>query len=371
MSNKPNSKSKFTHPLHGSSLGNLIRLLRINGLPAGGKRGQFLSALASAVARSPVSLFEQLRYQRSLRVLSIPPPIFIIGHWRSGTTHLANLLSQSPHFGTVTPVASGLPHNLLTIGKWLRPLLEKKIPADRLIDQVAITAGSPQEDEFGIANMVTTSWLHGLYFPGNFDGNWKTGVFHKDWSDIQMQQWKTAHVNYLKKVYVDQGSRPLIVRNPAYTTRVPILRSIWPEARFIHIYRNPYEVFSSMQNYFRKLLPVLALQDYSKVDIDQVIFSTFRELMQSAMVQLPKLPAHEFIEVSYEELRQAPVSTVQKIYARLQIPDFEATEPRFKNYLNGIRSYQKNKYEQNQTERELISNNWGHIIDHYGYRGNS
>ena len=51
-----------------------------------------------------------------------PPPIFLLGHWRSGTTHLYNLLGQGD-FAYVDPIAAGLPWEFLTLGRWLRPLL--------------------------------------------------------------------------------------------------------------------------------------------------------------------------------------------------------------------------------------------------------
>lgn len=295
------------------------------------------------------------------------PPVFIIGHWRSGTTHLANLLGQSADFGFVTPVATGLPNELLTLGKWLKPWLEKSIPSDRLIDQVKVTAYSPQEDEFGLANMIPFSFLHGLYFPKHLTRNFEKGVFHQHWSDKELQQWKNVHTNYLKKIYHDQQKKQLIVRNPAYTARIPLLQELWPGAKFIHIYRNPYHVFPSMRNYFRKLLPALALQDYTKVNIDKVIITTYMQMMETVIENASHLPPNEYIEVAYEQLEQSPVAILKEIYTRLGLPGFEEAKPRFEQYLNGIRGYTKNQYRQSQQELELIHGNWGRIIEHYGY----
>jgi len=68
----------------------------------------------------------------------VPDPVFIVGVHRSGTTHLGNLLAASGQFGYVSPIAAGLPWELLTLGTWLRPPLEKTIPEDRLIDRVRV-----------------------------------------------------------------------------------------------------------------------------------------------------------------------------------------------------------------------------------------
>ena len=165
------NKRPFSHPLFGSSLGNLCRLLSDNGMVSLKYTPQLLAALCSATARLPISLIENIVYADRLQHLQMKPPIFVIGHWRSGTTHICNLLSRSPKFGFVTPVATGIPHDLLVLGKLLKHWLEKSIPPNRLIDRVAVNADSPQEDEFGIANMIATSFLHGLYFPKHFSRN--------------------------------------------------------------------------------------------------------------------------------------------------------------------------------------------------------
>ena len=367
MSKRDTRHRKFAHPLFGSSLSNLINLFRQNGAPGRSHRIQVLAALITAAARAPLSMAEQVWYGRTVSRLNMPPPVFIIGHWRSGTTHLANLICQSPQFGTVTPVASGLPHNLLTLGKWLKPWLENKIPSDRLIDRVAVTPGSPQEDEFGLANMVNTSFLHALYFPGNFEENWNHGIFADNWSTNQLVKWKEAHSRYLRKVYLDQGRRPIVVRNPAYTCRIPLLRALWPGAKFIHIYRNPYDVFPSMKNYFQKLLPVLALQEYEQIDIERVILSTFQKILQAVIHDQQQLSEHEFIEISYENLRHEPLSTMEEVFKQLELPGLEASRPYFENYLDGIRAYKKNEYQQDILEMDLIKTQWGDIIEHYGY----
>lgn len=367
MSQKSTVKRPFSHPLFGSSLSNLIRLLWINGGVHWKYSPQLLVALLSAAARFPVSLIEEIAYKNKLQGLNMKPPVFIVGHWRSGTTHICNLLSQSPQFGFVTPVATGLPHDLLILGRYFKPWLEKSIPQDRLIDRVEVNASSPQEDEFGLANMIINSFLHGLYFPGNFRKNFNKGVFLEQCSEHQIEQWKKTSAKYLKKVYLDQGRRQLLIRNPVYTARIPLLKKMWPGAKFIHIYRDPYRILPSMRNYFEKLLPALALQDYAKVEIDETIFPTYKKMMGAIITDLTRLSGNEYIEVAYEQLEQEPLVILESIYHRLGFSGFEKAYPYFKEYLDGIRGYTKNQYMQSQQEKELIRRHWKEIIEHYGY----
>jgi len=328
---------------------------------------QLLTALCSATARLPISLIENMVYSDQLKHMEMKPPIFIIGHWRSGTTHICNLLSRSPEFGFVTPVATGIPHDLLVLGKLFKPWLEKSIPPNRLIDRVAVNADSPQEDEFGIANMITTSFLHGLYFPKHFSRNFLKGVFFDGCSENEISQWENASRKYLRKIYMDQGKRQLLIRNPTYTARIPLLRKMWPGAKFIHIYRNPFRIYPSMKNYFHKLFPALALQDYHQVKIDDTIFNTYHRMMDLAIADLSQLPDSEYIEIQYEQLEERPLAALELVYRKLGLSGFENTKPHFEKYLDGIRGYTKNQYHQTSDEISLIRSHWQSIIDHYGY----
>ena len=72
------------------------------------------------------------------RSAPMPPPLFIVGHWRSGTTHLYNVLSRSPAFGYVPPIATGLPWDMLGLARLLRPLLERALPPERFVDSLPV-----------------------------------------------------------------------------------------------------------------------------------------------------------------------------------------------------------------------------------------
>ena len=357
----------FSHPLYGSSLHNLWHLIKSNGWVSRKHSAQLLTAFISGLARLPFSITEKLLHSRKLSKMEMPAPIFIIGHWRSGTTHLCNLLSQAPEFGFVSPVASGIPYDLLTMGNWFRPWLEKSIPPDRLIDRVPVHPDSPQEDEFGLANMVTTSFLHGLYFPKNLKENFQKGMLTDTWTNQELDDWQQSLSLYLKKVYIDQGGKQLLIKNPGHTTKIPILRKLFPGAKFIHIYRNPYRVFPSMINYFQKLLPVLALQDYNRAEIEQLIIDMYPRIMKKVIKDLSDLPKEDYLEVRFEALEEDPIASMHQIYHTLGLTGFEKAQPFIQAYVKGISGYQKNQYPQDPIESALVREHWGQFITHYSY----
>ncbi|MEM1021976.1 MAG: sulfotransferase, partial [Pseudomonadota bacterium] len=169
---------RLTHPLCGANLATLAKATRRGGFPTGRGLPQYLIAWGAAIGRLPFTLGERV-YAKLKAPKDIAPPIFILGHWRSGTTHLYNILAKSEQFGFVTPFATALPWDILSIGTLMRPLLERSLPKHRYIDNVAVDAAAPQEDEIALANMTADSYYHALYFPQAFQAFFDRGVFFK------------------------------------------------------------------------------------------------------------------------------------------------------------------------------------------------
>ncbi|MEO1052012.1 MAG: sulfotransferase [Bacteroidota bacterium] len=365
-------KRPFSHPLYGSSFSNLRKLLKQN-RPVDSKYWlQLATAYGSSIFRAPASAIERMVASRKInKIKDMKPPIFIVGHWRSGTTHICNVLSKASQFGFVSPIATGIPWDILLIGKTFRPMLEKSLPTDRLIDRVKVSPDAPQEDEFGIANMFHVSFLHGLYFPQNFHENFTKGIFLESCSEEEIAQWKRTFKYYLQKVYLDQQEKQLLIRNPAYTTRIKEIKAIFPGAKFIHIYRNPYVLFHSMSNYFRKLFPALAFQDYSHIDTDKFILENYTKMMNKIIEDAKDMQEDEFIEVKYEDLEQQPFQQLEKVYNQLKLKDYDVDLPRFQTYLESISGYKKNAYQQPPEVISMINENWGSFISHWGYERKS
>ncbi len=87
-------------------------------------------------------------------------PIFIIGHWRSGTTHLHNLLCQDKNMAYVTTYQSVFPDTLFNkLGRFLFLGFSKLlIPGTRKGDNVKLGSSLPQEEEFALGDKVPFSF---------------------------------------------------------------------------------------------------------------------------------------------------------------------------------------------------------------------
>lgn len=351
------------HPLMGARLSTLIRAFARNGPVAPAHAGLAAVMVLSAAARGPFRVWDRVRFARLRRSRPRPePPLFVIGHWRTGTTHLHNLLGRSPAFGHISPIASGLPNEILTLGTWLRPLLEKALPTDRHVDRVSVTPTSPQEDEIPLATMQPLSVFHALYFPKRFREQIDRGVFFDGASEAEIARWAHLAQDFSEKIAVHQDARRLVIKNPVYTARIARLREIWSGAQFAHIRRNPYEVFVSTRHYFRKLMPELALQAFDTVDIEDFVLTTFARVMAAYEEQSRDVPADQLIEVSYERLKRTPIEVLADIHAHLALPDWEAARPRIAAYLEATGGYRTNAYEISASDRAKVDAHWADAV---------
>jgi len=334
----------MAHPLCGANLGTLATVAGRSGAPSDVANGAMIAM--AALARWPFSTAEKLVMESRLpNAGEMAPPVFILGHWRSGTTHLYNIMCQSGEWGFVPPLATGLPWDLFGLAKLFTPLLERALPAHRYIDNIPVNPDSPQEDEIAIANMSELSFYHAIYFPRAFAENLQRGLFFDGCSAAEIEGWRRQFRYFLRKLSLHQEKRPLLIKNPVYTGRVAMLRQIYPSAKFIHIHRNPYDVFVSMRNFYQKLLKQFALQSYDHVDIDEAILSVYGRMMRLYEAETETMGPQDLVELRYEDLDAAPLKAVENVYAQLGLPGFAPARDHFERYLASVRSFKKSEFD--------------------------
>lgn len=359
---------RLLHPLMGANISTLVQILAQNGPVPLSCLPHVAIALGAAVLRWPFSQGETIWVAQKGRSLTAQPdPIFIVGHWRSGTTFLYSVLSRSPEFGYVSPLATGLPWDFLTLGNGLRPILEKALPRHRFIDQVQVNPDSPQEDEIALANMQTVSFYHGLYFPEHFRENFDAGIFFDGCNPTQIETWKQAVALFFKKLQMEQPQKRLLIKNPVYSARIQLLRTLWPGAKFIHIYRNPYIVFQSTRNFYRALFQELSLQSFDQVDIDAVILESYPRMMELLAHDTATLSAPDFVDVRFETFEANPLGELERIYETLALDEFETVKSAFATYLESQGTYRKNRYQFPDEDNEKVRISWKYWLERWGY----
>ena len=295
----------------------------------------------------------------------MPPPIFIVGHWRSGTTHLYNLLTKDD-FGFVSPIAAGLPCEYRTLGRWLRPLLARLLPKTRYVDEMAVNPDSPQEDEIPLGSISPISFYHGVYFPKHFERHLIRGLFLDGCESDEIEAWEACFVEFMDKLWFDQRRR-LLIKNPSYSARMPQLKRLYPDARFIHIYRNPHDVFRSTKRFYRTLLERFAWQSFDHLDLTTLVLESYRRMMDQIQIDKEMLPKGDIVELRFEDLEKQPIREIERIYRELRLGDIQLALPKFEAYLASVEGFQKTFIPDEPRDRMLVEQHCSEVLDRFGY----
>lgn len=354
-------------PLAGSSLTNWIRLLWENHFAIDLKYlPRALYVIFIIIITIPFRIFEKIRFDKIVNKTTVKDPIFIIGHWRSGTTYLHNIMSKDKNLAHVSTFQTMAPGIFLGWKNLFEPIVEKSLPETRPMDNVKMAPEFPYEEEYAIANLSPYSFHHGWYFPKNMACYYKKFVLFDNVSEEVIGEWKKTYLYFLKKVTLQSGKR-LLLKGLVNTARVKLLLEIFPNAKFIHIYRNPYEVYFSTMKLYKNILPIFAFHDISEKEIEKNVLDFYEKMYQKFFDEKDLIPDGNLVEIRYEDFIQDPLEELKRIYSELDIPSFEKSKEDFKKYIASQSEYEKSKYKLDDETREKIYSKWKFTIDKWEY----
>lgn len=318
----------------------------------------------------PVRLYEKAVFGRKIEELKIKyPPIFILGHWRSGTTYLHNIMTQDENLGYVSIAQVSNPEIFLTVAnkKIWKNLVNALMPEKRPMDNLRLSSDLPQEEEFAIGNISPYSFYNGFLFPKNIRKYFRKYVLFDGVPQEIKDKWAKVYLNILKKASFRFNGKRLVLKNPPNTGRIELLLKIFPDAKFIHIYRNPYVVYSSTKHLYKKLLPELTFQNINEEEIEAIIIEFYQQLMQKFFSEKHLIPPENFIEIKYEDFVGNELTELKRIYEQLNLPGFQEAEESFKKYIESQKNYKKNKYLLDEKTVDKVYSAWKFTIEKWQY----
>ncbi|MCA9167314.1 MAG: sulfotransferase [Planctomycetales bacterium] len=293
------------------------------------------------------------------------PPVFIVGHWRSGTTYLHELMSCDQRFATPTTYQCFAATHFLLTEAWLPKLLWFMMPSKRPMDNVRTAWDSPQEDEFALCSLGALSPYLRMAFPNSGECYWKY-LDLQSLSADELTEWKQTLHFFLQSMTYGQGKR-LILKSPTHTARVGVLSELYPEAKFLHITRDPLTVFASTYNLWKVLDEAQGLQLPRHERLEEYVFTAFERMYAAFELQRCRLRSEQIYDVRYEDLVENPVETLRSAYETLQMGDFSAVEPALAEMTREKKKYQTNRYELPEEQRQQIRERWHDYATRYGY----
>lgn len=328
----------------GITTGNLLKLVKRNGIGLHPRFiGRFLILFLYSLGTSILKFVEHVLYAKDIKDTACPQnPIFIIGHWRSGTTYLHQIFNVLPGFKTPTMLEIGTPESFLVSKRVLSPIVKFLLPSKRSTDNVPLNLDEPQEDEFALFRATTHSPVEKLVFPE------KDGFFLDHKCDFMPPEpsrhtWKKTLTTFCKKLAL-HGRGRIVLKNPFHSTRIIMLKKIFPNAKFIHIYRDPTKVIPSTIRMWKIEGEHNSLREGAtapSLDNAIVIYDT---IMKKIKVDLEQLPESDYCNIRFSDLKNDPVTTLCTSLDSIGVELNERQLDKLKKFTGSLKNYKQNKY---------------------------
>ncbi len=311
------------------------------------------------------SLLQRARYGRKIAETDLAgDPVFVIGHWRSGTTYLHELLVRDSQFTYPNTYDVFAPNHFLASGAVIKPWAKYLLPATRPMDNVAAGWERPQEDEFALCNLGLRSPYLTIAFP-----NRPQDAEYLDLSGVPgeaIERWQERFLWFLKCLTIRTPKR-IVLKSPPHTARVRLLLEMFPKARFIHIVRDPYVLFPSTINLWSALYRDHGLQIPRFKGLEERVFETFCRMYEAFHRDRPGVPAGQIADVRYEDLVASPLDELERLYHELRLDGFDEARSAVEPFVGQQREYKTNRYEIAPELRREIAHRWRFYFDRYGY----
>ena len=294
------------------------------------------------------------------------PPVFVVGHWRSGTTLLHELMVLDERLSSPSTLQCFAPHHFLISEWFFRRFARWLLPKKRPMDNMETGWDRPQEDEFALLALGLRSPYRRMAFPNQPPPDMDFLDF-RDVAPDEIQDWLQSLRSFLVTVSIVTG-RPLVVKSPTHTGRIAWLAREFPEAKFIHITRDPRDLFPSTCRLWQGLDEAQALQKPRHEHLESYVVECFQRMYASFQVGRDQINPQRLIDVRYEDLVYDPVATMKQIYETLRLSDFESVEPILRQWVDSKhQAYQTNQHQLDPSTAEKIQSAWRDYFERYGY----
>ncbi len=292
-------------------------------------------------------------------------PIFIVGHWRTGTTLLHELLTlDARHTYPTTYECMDPNHFLLTEGffrKWAGFLM----PTKRPMDNMATGWDHPQEDEFALCMLGQGSPYLTIAFP-NHRPHDPEYLDLEGLTPRQLASWKWTFLDFLRRITYRRPKR-LVLKSPTHSCRIRTLLELFPDARFVHIVRDPRVVIPSTIHLWKSLYGKHGLQTPRFEGLESDVFATFDRLYAKLQEGRARVDPSRYHELRYEDLVADPIGSMRELYDHLELGGFDAVRPGLERYLAETANYSTNRYSVTGDFLRQIESRCAGVISQYGY----
>jgi hypothetical protein len=321
-------------------------------------------------------------YERLMSIdlerIPLDRPVFLIGLPRSGTSMLQDILCTHQHVGYVTNAMHQFRRCFCAAEVW-RKRLNLNARGERYLgDSVEVDAGSPND-----AVGFWAEWL-------KWDGHSLDYVPRRlaDFSADEVTAVRTA----IRKILWCFGPNctRFFAKNPGLIPEVPLLNELFPDARWVHIVRDPRQCANSMRKLYRleqeQLARIKSVRPHGMYDerpfvpyprlprLSQLVaeygaddLRTTAHLWNDAIafVRAHRSALPNFCEVRYEDILADPATEIMRLIDHCELDRAGIDNARFRDKLSHVGVV---KHENRYGDFELIGDICRELMDEYRYR---
>lgn len=338
-----NSLPRWNVPFNWRAFWRKNFYLMRHGAGVGQRLGRMATFLGLYGANQSGWIVDQL-FTPSWNRAELDGPVFIIGHQRSGSTFLHRALARDPNALALNLKQMLLP-SIFTQRMWdalFRPesrpqKLLGRVQDKRLGDLDSIhkvRLDSIEEDEFVLLAIFRSGMAVNSSPAVAADPELNRLRDYRSWSEAERRtalEWYRAcllKASYRAEKADSNSNRWIVGKNPAFSQRVPDLLKVFPNARFIHLVRDPMEAIASRLSLVRAIWKLRApdIPQMSEAEVEQIVTDSERTYTL-AIRDLADLPKEAAITVRFEELTSNPKAVLDRIYNQLGLPGEPAPLP--------------------------------------------
>ncbi|MDZ4851831.1 MAG: sulfotransferase [Pirellulaceae bacterium] len=314
-----------------------------------------------------MAVTQHLIHGRAIRRTKLAgPPLFILGHWRSGTTLMHEMLQLDERYASPNTFQCFAPWHFLLSEKLIRRFGNFLLPDRRPMDNMKVGWSLPQEDEFALMVLGAPTPYYRIAFPNN-PVPYLDSLGSQSFKPRDLQRWK-IDIDWFFRALTYHTGKPLIIKSPPHTGRLGILADMYPEAKFIHMVRDPRKLYPSTKKMWRALADVQSLQSTDDEErLHRYVIDCLHRMYDSFEIDRQRLPSDRIIDVHYEELVEHPIETIKSIYEQLNLGDSQPIVTKLTDRQGKDDDYQPNQHLSNDELERVIQQDWSDYSRRYGY----
>jgi hypothetical protein len=264
-----------------------------------------------------------------------------------------------------------LPEIMLSAEKILAPIFEFICRCFNLRDsvhRVPLSFRYPGEEDATMTTSVNPQGAQwGYFFPKKMKEYFEKYVLFENLPASEIAAWKEAFVFLLKKISLANHNKQLVLKSPPNTARIKLLLTLFPNAKFIFIHRNPYDVYVSNKRFLKVTQKIYALGTSHLPDMNSIIVDTYSKMMHRYLLEKDMIPAGHLIEIPYIELIQHPMESMRKIYNTIQLDDFDYCQDKMKSFVEKQQTFIQLKHELPAEEKKVVTQRLEPFIKKWNY----